>query len=123
MEKILAQICFAKDADLVKVREQLEQLKAEDTYEFRSCFLPPHVVKEKGWSTEIGDLIEDVLGYDHVYALGHCKNFEEAMEKLPEARKYVAETVNRMFVLDSGTAEGVRKEIEFFTNTKVILMP
>ena len=59
------QISFGKDADLVIVRKQLEevaeQYKGEDNH-FYTGFMPRAIVVEKGFSTEIVDLLDEVLG-------------------------------------------------------------
>ena len=121
-EKIKAQICFAKEADLKKVKEQLQQLKAEGTYEFHCCFLPRHIVEEKGWDTEIVDLLEEELGNELVWELEKYENFDAAMGNISGERERVANLVNRMFVLDSKEAQGVAEEIKLFTQCKVILL-
>ena len=125
MNKIRVQISFSKDADLENVRNQLLELN-NGTYKFYSCFLPRDIVIEKGWSTDIVDLIDEVLGNEHSYVsedyMG-SQNFEEFMKDLPAMREYTADLVNIMFVLDSGTAAGVAEEIRLFTNKKVILLP
>jgi len=122
-EKIKAQICFAGTANLEKVKEQLVQLKNENKYEFHCCFLPRHIVVEKGFTTDIIDMLENTLGDDLIWELKEYKSFDDIMKDLYTVREHVANTVNRMFVLDSGTARGVAKEIELFTSAKVIMMP
>ena len=123
IEKIKAQICFAgATSDLDKVREQLLQLKAEGKYEFYCCFLPRHIVNEKGFSTDIVDVLEESLGEELHWQLGEYENFSKAIAALPEVRKETAYMVNRMFVLDSKQAQGVANEIKLFTECKVIMM-
>ena len=121
-EKLKVQICFAGNADLTKVKEQLETIKKDQSIEFYCCFLPKHIVIEKGFSTDIVDLLESELGDRLVWQLQDCKTFSEAMNILPEKRIETANLVNRMYVLDSGTAKGVAEEIKLFTQCKVILM-
>jgi hypothetical protein len=122
-EKIKAQICFAGNANIENVKKQLEQLKAETKYQFYCCFLPKHLVEQKGFSPEIVDTLEEVLGEELVWQLKEYETFEAAMANIEQIRQDTAELVNRMFVLDSGTAAGVAKEVQLFTNAKVILMP
>lgn len=122
LEKIKVQICFANNANLEKVKEQLEILKKEDKYKFYCCFLPRHIVEEKGFSTDIDDALESILGDDLVWSLKNCKNFEEAMSCMKDARANTVNAVEKVFVLDSGVASGVAEEISLFTNNKVILM-
>jgi len=121
-EKIKAQICFAGTADLENVREQLKELKNKNEYVFYCCFLPRHIVIEKNFTTDIIDVLEEELGDSLIWQLKDCVSFNEAMLKLPDIRKETANLVNRMFVLDSGTAKGVSEEIKLFTDCKVILM-
>lgn len=123
MNKIHVQICFECSADLNKVKEQLTELKNTNQYIFHHCFLSRKHVEEKGFTTDIVDMLDEVLGADQEAHLNKYDTFADAMLHIDKERKEVANGVNRMFVLDSGTAEGIRKEIELFTNMKVILLP
>lgn len=123
MEKILVQISFAGNADLENVRNQLIKLREEDKYQFVSCFLTRKMVEEKEFSTEIVDMLDEVLGTCHDYAALEYDNFDTFMSNIQDVRQEVANAVNRMFVLDSGTAAGVADEIKLFTDAKVILLP
>lgn len=124
MSKVHVQICFAANSNLDNVRTQLIQLKeAHPEYRFHHCFLTRKHVEERGLSTAIVDLLDDVLGADQYAHLDCYDTFAEAMLHIDTKRILVADLVNRMFVLDSGTAEGVRAEVELFTNQKVVLLP
>lgn len=120
-EKIKVQISFAGNADLSKVKSQLEDLK-EENFEFYCCFLPRHIVEQKGFDTAIVDMLENILGDKLHWQLAKYKTFDEAMTYIGKERAIIADTVNRMYILDSKIAKGVTKEIELFTSRKVILL-
>lgn len=119
---IKVQISFSKDANLENVKQQLLSINNGD-YEFHCCFLPRKAVEEKGWDTAIVDLLEETLGDKLHYQLEKYDTFSDMMSNIETERIEIANLVNRMFVLDSGSAEGVRKEIELFSNAKIILFP
>ena len=123
MTRILVQISFAANANLENVRNQLIELKNEDKYTFASCFLNREMVIEKEFDTKIVDLLEGILGVEYSTKADEYATFSDFMDNIMIARKELADEVNRLFVLDSGTASGVAKEIELFTNAKVILLP
>ena len=118
-----AQICFSKDADLQKVEEQLETLLLTTDYQFISCFLPLAVVEDAGFDTTLCLLLIRVMGDRHTFALQEEVTFIDAMDVLFDVRKEVANKVHKMFVLDSGVADGVREEVSLFINEKLVLMP
>jgi hypothetical protein len=120
--KVKVQICFAKDANLEKVKEQLVKLNSENDFEYYCCFLPRNVVEEKKFDTKIVDMLDEVLGDKLIYMTKDFGDFDNIMKSWPAIRTITANIVNRLFVLDSGCAAGVGAEIELFTNAKVILL-
>lgn len=124
MSKVHVQISFTKEANLDNVKKQLITLKEQHPeYRFHHCFLSRKQVEEKGLSTDIVDMLDDIIGNVQYAHLDHYETFEEAMTHIEYRRSLVADLVSYMFVLDSGAAEGVRAEVELFTNKKVVLLP
>lgn len=122
--KIHVQICFACDANLERVKEQLEELVTNHPeFRFHHCFLARHHVEEKGFDMAIVDMLDEVLGENQYRHLEDYETFSDAMSHLEEKRELVADLVNRMFVLDAGAAKGIAREIELFTRMKVVLLP
>lgn len=126
MEKIKVQISFAGNANLDNVRKQLEELAKNENFVFYTCFLSRRIVEEKALDTKIVDMLSDVLGMRHISVpedIFGVLDFEEFMKELPSMRTQTADLVDRLYVLDSGTASGVAEEVQLFTNRKVILLP
>jgi len=122
-EKIKVQICFSGNADLSKVERQLIELAKNENFEFYCCFLTRKQVEEKKFTLHIVNLLENTLKDRLTFMTKRYDTFEEVMSNMTFIRTETANMVNRMYVLDSGTAKGVREEIELFTNCKVVLMP
>lgn len=126
MEKIKVQISFAGKANLDNVRKQLEELAKNENFEFYTCFLSERIVEQKNLDPAIVNMLSDVLGTRHISVpedIFGVLDFEEFMRELPNMRTQTADIVDRLYVLDSGTATGVSEEVQLFTNRKVILLP
>lgn len=120
--KKLIQISFAGNANLVRVEEQLKEIsKMEDT-EFMCCFLNRAMVKEKGFSMDIVNLLTDTLGDKLIWLADNYVTFGEFIDDIDNARQIVAEKIDNMYVLDATTAAGVSREIELFSLGKIVLM-
>ena len=116
MSKKIMQISFGKDSDLSQIREELTRIKNEysEYYTFAHCFLPRHVVEEKGWSTQILDLLDEVLGKDnHHSKLEEFKTFDECMKNLEDARKSLTNEISCLAIL--GLPKGVLAEINTYS--------
>lgn len=122
MEKLKVQISFALNADLVKVRKQLEELAKDTSFEFYSCFPTREQVISKGLDTAIVDILHEVLGNRHTSMLAEYNSFDNAILHIRDARIKTARIVNKMFVLDANIALGVASEMELFTQQKLILL-
>ena len=123
VEKVKVQICFAGTAYLENVKKQLEELSKNDELEFYCCFLTRKQVEAKGFKLDIVDLLESTLGNRLTFMTNRYDTFDEVMANMTSLRTDTANLVNRLYVLDSGTAKGVAEEISLFTRLKVILMP
>ena len=123
MDKAHVQICFADSADLAKVKAQLTQLKNTNGYIFHHCFLSRKQLEEEGLGTDIVDMLDEVLGVDQKAHLRKYDSFADAMKYIEKEREQVARLVSRMIVLDSGMPEKIRKEVQLFTESKVVLLP
>lgn len=120
---MLIQISFGATADLGIVKNQLKELKEKfPEANYISCFLPRHIVKEKGFDTSIVDTIDGELGDKHTYAGEKFKDFADFMSNIEDTRITVSSTVDRLAVLDASEAKGVVREIELFTNSRLIMM-
>jgi hypothetical protein len=120
MKKI--QISFAGNANLETVEEQLIKLSKMEDVEFYCCFLNRKMVTEKGFNTNIVDLLDRTIGDKITWLADQFPNFNEFMGNLDGARTEVAKIIDHIYVLDSATAKGVSREIELFTMGKVVLM-
>lgn len=120
MKKI--QISFAGNANLENVEKQLKELSKKEDVKFICCFLNRKMVEEKGFTTEIVDLLENIIGDRLIWLADKYKNFDEFMKNIDKARTEVANQIDHLYVLDSETAKGVSREIELFTMGRVVLM-
>lgn len=120
---IKVQICFSATSNLENVKNQLQDLAANPEFEFYHCFMPRHIVEEKGYDTAIVDMLDEVLKNRMCSPVPMTATFETYIKNINVYREDIANVVNRMYVLDSGTADGIRNEIELFTSRKVIMLP
>ena len=117
------QICFTLDSDREKVKSQLIDLAKHEDYKFHCCFLPKKIVKENNMDSWIADMFDEVLGDRIVYTLDSMStNLKEALDQMYTARILTANTVNKLFILDSKDAKGIQDEVTLFTSQKVIYM-
>jgi len=116
------QISFAANTDLVAVKERLIELVEKTDYEFVSCFLPRHIVKEKGFTTDIVDMLDEVLGDRHKYAGIAMENFDDFMANIYQLRFTVGKSVDVVYLIGSGIVGGIKDEINIASNGKIILL-
>ncbi len=120
MIQIPVQISFSCEANLEKVKEQLTNLKEQyPFFTFHHCFLSRKQVEEKGFSTNIVDMLDEVLGDNHVSYLDKYETFDEAKAHIKEERLKLSTITSELFVLDSGLADGVKKEIALYSHERV----
>lgn len=124
--KALIQVSFAGNADLVKIKDQLKQLvqESKEKYsevQFAHLFLPRHIVEEKGFSTDIVDLLDEVLGDNQYNPIADSINFNDYMSKLENARFELATMTDSIAVLGVEVAEGVIKEIYAKTSSVIFV--
>ena len=121
-----AQISFAGTSDLNLVRKQLEYLvKLHPNFQYYHCFLPRHVVIEKGFSLDIVDLLYEILGDNQVKQMEKFATFKECMDNMYSKRLETSKMVDKMFILgltNEQIAKGVVEEIMMFTNDKCIFI-
>lgn len=115
-------ISFSKDSDLKVVEIQLKWLASLEGYEFVCCFLPRHIIEDEGMDLSIVNLLQDTLGDRLTWLLEGKETFKEASSVMDEQRQFGLDLSDKMYVLDSKSAVGVKKEVEIFTNGKVILL-
>lgn len=123
MHKIHVQVCFSQDANLDTVKRELLKLKAEGKYIFHHCFLPRHIVEEKQLPTTIIDMLDEILGDDQVCHLKDYATFHIANAFMDIAREEAAKQAECLIVIDTKFSLGIKKEIELFTDRKVLLLP
>ena len=88
---------------------------------FIAVFLPRHIVIKEGFSTDIVDLLDEVLGDRHTYIGNEHKTLGEFVDQLHTMRVVTGNIVSKLFVLGTDIADGVKAEINEFTNYSVII--
>lgn len=122
-EKLQVWICFGGDSNLATVEEGLKKITARDNIEnYHLCFLSRRIVNEKGFSTDIVDLLEKYLGDKAIWHLDKYENFETAIANINKERVIVAKLVNKLVVLDSRNAKGVCAEIIAYSEKDIEML-
>lgn len=123
------QISFAGDANLTTVRTQLEEIVKNQDYErFYCAFLPRHIVEQKGYSTEIVDMLEEIFGDKLEWVMQYYRTFETCITNMNSKREYVANAVDTMIICNaSHMVTGVAFEKKLFKDKhpkgEIIEMP
>lgn len=128
--KKIIQICFSLKTDLTlaEVNKKLTQLKnildesyGPDNYECHSCHLSRTLCENKGFSTEISDMFNDIFGNSYVCELESETDFNKAMAKLLDYRTSLAEKADKLVIIDK-YATHVSLELKLFTHNRVMLL-
>lgn len=128
--KKIIQICFSLKTGLTltTVREKLTQLKnildesyGSDNYECHSCHLSRTLCENKGFSTEVPDMFNDIFGDSYVCELESETDFDKAMAKLLDYRTSLAEKADKLVIIDKDSTN-VSLELELFTQHRVMLL-
>lgn len=131
MKKPIIQICFSLKTGLTieDIRNRLKTLKAkldetygEHSYECRSCHLTKKLCIEKGFSTEVPDMFEEIFGTDYICELSDEKDFTTAISHINDHRAALARKADKLVILNSEPVNNVSLELELFTQNRVMVI-
>jgi adenylyl- and sulfurtransferase ThiI len=136
-------ICFTlKDGiSIPELREKLSKIRdtLEDEYaknvgkrpdedcfvdaQYFSCHLIAEQCKERGFSTEVPDLLREVFGLDYYSELEGVSYND--LSNIDKARENLAKKVDKVFVVlpkGSDITNGIYKEITTYSDNKIIFV-
>lgn len=131
MKKPIIQICFSLKTGLTieDIHSRLETLKAkldetygEHNYECHSCHLTKELCIEKGFSTEVPDMFEEIFGADYICELSDEKDFATAMSRINDHRAALAGKADKLVIMNSEPVNNVSLELELFTQNRVMVI-
>lgn len=129
--KKIIQICFSLKTglDITTIREKLTKLKGildkkygMNNYECRSCHLSRTLCKDKGFTTDVPDMFDDIFGDNYVCELESETSFNIAMARINDYRKQLASKADKMVIIEDDSITNVALELEMFTDHKVIIL-
>ena len=129
-KKPIIQICFSLKTGmsiqeisdrLVSLKEKLDAIYGRGAYECRSCHLAKHLCIEKGFSTEVPDMLAEVFGNQYVCELESEPTFQSAMANINDHRKQLAVIADKLVILSGETITNVALELSLFTQNRVII--
>lgn len=128
ISKSLVQISFANNANLSEVKTQLTELKSQlesdnEYVRFVHCFLPRNIVMQKGFSTDIVDLLDEVLGDSQICLNSKYDDFDKCIKDMPINRDIAAKITYTTYILGESTINnGIKEEIRLASKDKVIIL-
>lgn len=112
-------VVFSAISDLFEVKRQMLQvMKDYPGCEFVSLFMPPDLVKYLGVNESISMMLNTFKNHEFYIK---AKTVEEYKDRLRTARYELEEYCDKVLILDSGLTPGIQKEIETFSNGKVLV--
>lgn len=129
MAKKIIQVCFSLKNGLTidTIREKLTNLKTrldneygDSNYQVRSCHLSKKLCQDKGFTTEVPDLFEEIFGTNYECELTE-DTFDEAMANINRHREELSTKADRLAILSETDVTNVTLELEMFTNNRVII--
>lgn len=127
----IVQICFSLKTGLtlsdiknklIMLKEQLDAIYGEGGYECRSCHLSRTLCINKGFTTDIPDMFDDIFGNQYICELKDETNFDTAMSKINDYRKQLAMKADKLVILNGENITNVALELELFTQHRVMIL-
>lgn len=127
----IVQICFSLKTGLtlsdiknklIMLKEQLDAIYGKDGYECRSCHLSRTLCINKGFTTDIPDMFNDIFGNQYICELKDETNFDTAMSKINDYRKQLSMKADKLVILNGENITNVALELELFTQHRVMVL-
>lgn len=127
----IIQICFSlktglttKDikTKLTELKNKLNDIYGENAYECRSCHLSHTLCEQKGFSTEVPDMFDEIFGHQYVCELESETDFDTAMSKINDYRTQLAQKADKLVILSGETVTNVALELELFTKHRIMVL-
>lgn len=131
MKKPIIQICFSLKTGLtiedihsrlVTLKTKLDETYSEHNYECRSCHLTKELCIEKGFSTKVPDMFEEIFDTDYICELSEEKDFATAMSHINDHRAALANKADKLVIMNSEPVNNVSLELELFTQNRVMVI-
>lgn len=131
MKKPIVQICFSLKSNLTldEIRTKMKTLKTKldklygtNNYETRSCHLSRQLCLNKGFTTDIPDLFDEVFGENYVCELSPETDFSTAMAKINDYRIELSKKADKLVILAGETVTNVALELELFTQNRIMIL-
>lgn len=130
MNKKIIQICFSLNTGLsmsdieyklIELKDKLNNKYGVDNYEVRSCHLSRKICLNKGYTTDIPDLFDEIFGSNYVCELTE-DTFDEAMTHIMDHRKELSKKADNLVLLSSDQITNVALELQLFTQNRVLIL-
>lgn len=129
MRKKIIQICFSLKTGLtiekiktklLNVKDTFNTMYGENNFEVHSCHLSKKLCEEKGFSTEVPDLFNEIFGTNYVCELTE-ETFDEAMANINDHRKELSRKADNLVMITNDDSN-VSLELQLFTQGKVFML-
>lgn len=127
----IIQICFSLKTGLTidelkikmkNLKTKLDELYGENNYETRSCHLSRQLCLNKGFTTEVPDLFDEIFGENYVCELHSENDFNTAMSKINDYRTQLSKKADKLVILTGETVTNVALELELFTQNRIMVI-
>lgn len=127
----IIQICFSLKTGLTtediktkltELKNKLNDIYGENAYECRSCHLSHTLCEQKGFSTEVPDMFDEIFGHQYVCELESETDFDTAMSKINDYRTQLAQKADKLVILSGETVTNVALELELFTKHRIMVL-
>lgn len=131
VKKPIIQICFSLKTGLTmdelktkmkNLKTKLDELYGENNYETHSCHLSRQLCLNKGFTTEVPDLFDEIFGDNYVCELHAESDFNTAMSKIDDYRTQLSKKADKLVILAGETVTNVALELELFTQYNVMVI-
>lgn len=126
----LIQVCFTLKTGLsmeelrkkmLNLKLKLDEQYGENQYTVSSCHLSKKLCIDKGFTTDVPDMFEDVFGKNYICALTE-DTFDEAMANINSHREALSKKADKLVILAGETVTNVALELELFTQNRVMVL-